>query len=264
MSQTILCQLPLSMENMKPFILDPSLSLAVDYHNSQLRDRALLIYCTNISIPGISIDLTGCSDAEQCQLIDAYITHKSTINIQNLTDIVVYLMLFFKGIVIPVQFQKLITTPSPSLVQHFFASPEYVDHLSKMMHVLDSIPLYLFTTNVAFTETYGEPSTVFPSIDDIHYTGYTFINVLNHPLFVTLYFTKHISADSQVYFKQQFKENLFEGKPLFHFFATQPNNHLLMLYNGLFGGTLSPEDVTAFNDFAVQELAKGTPNDIPV
>lgn len=265
MTNSIVCQLPLSMEEMKQFIVDSTNQLVVDYKNSQLKDRALLIYCTNIGIPNIAIDFTGCTDEDISTLVDVYITHKSTINIQCLADLVVHLILYFKGIRVPTEFMGLATTtPTAGTVRQFFSNQERVDHISKLMHVLDSIPLYMFSTNTAFAEVYGEPSTVFPTIDDIHYTGYTFVNLLNHPMFLTLYYVGSIPVDSQTYFKQQFEENLFEGKPLFYFFTTQSNNYLLSLYDGLFDGKLPPGEVFAFNEKVVQELLKGSTNDIPV
>ena len=229
---------------MKQFIVDPTMTLTVDYKNSKLKGRTLLIYCTNVNIANIDLDFKDCTQDEKFELIDAYITHTSTVSIMRLTECVIRLLTYAKGIDLPEEYQRILSFGMSSLsdeeIVEYCSDDLRREHLIALLHILDSIPLYLLTTNTAFEETYGKPSDVFTAIDDIKYTGYTFVNLLNHPVFLLTYYTAPFSSENR-YFVQQFEEALYGGKTLYTYFVNNENNYLLALFDALFTGKLTPE-----------------------
>jgi hypothetical protein len=110
----------------------------------------------------------------------------------------------------------------------------------------------MLTTNLAFEQTYGKPSEVFDTIDDINYTGYTFVNLLEHPVFLLQYYTAPFSGQGR-YFKQQFEESLYSGKTLYSFFVNNEHNYLLALFDAIFTGKLTPEFFNEMNQAALKE-----------
>lgn len=243
-------QLPLDFADMKQFIVDPTKPLNIDYKNSKLKGRTLLIYCTNVNIPIIDVDFADCTQEEKFELVDAYITHMSTVSILRLSECVIRLLTYARGIDLPIEYQHLLPFGMSSMsnedVVKYCEDPTRRNHLIALLHVLDSIPLYLLTTNVSFKAAYGDPSSVFVAIDDIKYTGYTFVNILNHPVFLLTYYTVPFSSENR-YFVQQFEEALYGGKTLYTYFVNNENNYLLALFDALFTGKLTPDFFTEMN-----------------
>lgn len=255
-AKVIAHKLPLSFEEMKEYIVDPKKVLRIDYKNSQLKERALLIYCTNINLQTLDIDFADCTTEEKFAMIDAYITHKSTLNICRLVECVLLLLFYAKGIPQgPYQNTLLFgaQTLSQRDIEQYCQNEQRRENLIHLLHLLDSIPLFMLTTNTAFEQTYGKPSEVYKTVDDINYTGYTFVNLLNHPVFLLQYYTAPFSSKG-MYFKQQFEESLYGGKTLYSFFVNNENNFLLPLFDALFTGKLTPEFFTAMNEAALKHM----------
>lgn len=249
-------KLPLAFDEMKEFIVDPSKPLTVDYKNSQLKERGLMVYCTNVNLQTIDIDFTDCTREEKFAMIDAYITHKSTFKVYRLVQCVLRLLMYAKGITLSETYQNLLPFGMQSLtdeeIKQYCEDGQRREHLIHLLHVLDSIPLYMLTTNTAFEQTYGKPDKVFDTIDDINYTGYTFVNLLEHPLFLLQYYAVPFSGQNR-YFKQQFEESLYGGKVLYSFFVNNENSCLLSLFDAIFTGKLTPEFFNEMNNTALKE-----------
>lgn len=235
---------PLSFDEMKEFIVDPSKSLVVDYNNSKLQDKTFLVYCTNISLQNIDISFDQCEKEKIFSLIDAYITQKSTLKLEVLLQCVIRLIIFAKGIQYPDEYQPFFARGKQILadedLQLYWSNETRRENLVKLMHVLDSIPIYLLTTNTSFRDVYGEPTEVFNVVDDINYTGYTFVNLFEHPIFLLVYYTAPVISCNR-YFKQQYEETLYKGKSLYYYFVNTEANFLLPLFNAIFSGELTPE-----------------------
>lgn len=236
--------IPLSFDEMKEFIVDPSKTLVVDYSNSKLQDKTFLVYCTNIGLQNIDIDFSECEQEKVFSLIDAYITQKSTLKIDVLLQCVIRLIIFAKGIQYPEEYEPFFVKGKQVLadedLQLYWDNETRRDNLVKLMHVLDSIPIYMLTTNTSFKEVYGEPTEVFNTVDDINYTGYTFVNLLEHAVFLLVYYTAPVMSNGR-YFKQQFEETLYKGKSLYYYFVNTEANFLLPLFNAIFSGEITPE-----------------------
>lgn len=257
-------KLPLSFDEMKEFIIDPLTPLVIDYKNSQLKDRALMVYCTNVSMQTVDVDFANCTTEEKFGMIDAYISHKSTFKIQRMIQCVVRLLMYAKGIQLADELKNLLPFGVESLtddeIKQYCENDQRRTNLIHLLHVLDSIPLYMLTTNTSFEQTYGKPVDVFETIDDINYTGYTFVNLLEHPVFLLQYYTVPFSGQRR-YFKQQFEESLYGGKILYSFFVNNENNYLLALFDAIFSGKLTPEFFNELNQAALKETQ---PNDTPI
>jgi hypothetical protein len=215
-----------------------------------------MVYCTNVNLQTVDIDFTGCTPEEKFAMIDAYITHKSTFKMHRMIQSVLRLLMYAKGIALSDVYQKLIPFGMETLtdeeIKQYCENEQRRNHLIQLLHVLDSIPLYMLTTNTAFEQTYGKPSEVFDLVDDINYTGYTYVNLFDHPVFLLQYYSVPFSGQSR-YFKQQFEEAIYGGKTLYSFFVNTENNYLLSLFDAIFTRKLTPEFFSKMNEAALRE-----------
>lgn len=241
---TIHVTLPLNLEQMKSVITTVGPTVIIDYHNSVLKGRGALIYLTNANIPNAVFDVSQCDKETVYDLIDAYITQKSIVPVRGLIDSVMQLLYVARGIVPNGDDQQSIDTTSLVKRDEFEA---YVSNerrhinFSKLIHVLDNIPLFALTCHTGFKDAVGDGATAFPSIDDVDYTGLTFVNLLEVDSFVTYYFSVPTTTQP-VYFTQQFDEYMFSGKNLFSYVS---NTMIFATLSGFLSGELSVDQLEA-------------------
>lgn len=236
MTTKIRTELPVSMETLRAVITTPNAAVEVDYANSKLKGRAALIYLTNTNLPNITLDVTGVEAVEKCQLVADYITQKSTLFIPQLVDTILYLLFKKKNVQLPFHIQSYLDQATlAGVTEDLLTEP-----LNHLIHVLDSLPLYAVSRNVGFQKTYGKPEAVFEIINNVDYTGFTFVNLFKHPLFVD-YYTAPITT-KPVYFVQQFEEYMFSGKSLFALFAETP---IMAIMDCFTSGNVTVEQLAA-------------------
>lgn len=222
---------------MKLLITTPGSSVIVKYAGSQLKGRPALIYTTNANLPNPSFDVTDVPREDVYDLIDNYITQKSTIRVNDLLFSVATLLFAAKGIELsPVdkQFVGDLSHVQPEELAAYRANPARASNLDRLLEVLENIVLYTITCSVGFRTACGEPSSFATVVNDVDYTGCTFVNLLEEEWFTTIFFSS-VSLSNPKYFQQQYDEYLYDGRNLFSYvsatfliptldmFMTQPN-----------------------------------------
>lgn len=241
--------LPLPLEDMKQAITSPDSTIVINYAASKLKGRTALIYMTNANLPNPHFDVAGVPREEVFTLIDAYITQKSTVNNRNLVDSVIQIVYAARGIeVSPVDQQSIDRSAllTREDVKDYLADQQRLENIVKLIHVLDSLVVFVLYSNTAFKGTEGEDPSI-PVINDIDYTGFTYVNLLEIESFMVSYFTLPPLTQPS-YFKQQFEEYMYNGKNLF---AYMSNTFMMPTVSSVLDGTITLDTLY----LAVQESA---------
>lgn len=216
---TITTSLPVSLDDMKLLITTPNSSVVIEYAKSQLKGRAALIYTTNANLPNPSFDMAGVDREDVYDLVDNYITQKSVVRINNLIYSVATLLFAAKGLTVPhedrVEFDK-VSLVQPEEIGAYMSNAQRSQNLNRLIEVLDNIVLFALTCSQGFRETCGDLSSMATIVNDVDYTGCTFVNLLEEEWFTTTYFSS-VSLANPKYFSQQYDEYLFNGRNLFSY-----------------------------------------------
>jgi hypothetical protein len=206
---------------MKSVITTPDVQVVIDYAGSALKNRSALIYLTNVDVPNTSFNMLGVDEIEIFGLIDSYITHKSTINIESLVMSVMLILMCVRSVHLSevdrqtIQQQSLITEDQ---VVAYLSDVTRSDNLLHLIHVLDNIPTFISSCSTEFIAEYGEPVEAFQCVDDVNYTGFTLVNLLSSDVFTINYYSAAVTSP-QAFFIQQFTEYLFSGRNLFSYLS---------------------------------------------
>jgi hypothetical protein len=233
---TINTILPLSLETMKQVVTTTNVEVVVDYTASQIKGRSALIYLTNANIPNVRFTVSTAEEA--FELIDCYIMHKSTINIDCLCASIVRLLLAIKAVELsPADEESIdgLSLISPDDVGEYLMDDKRRINLLHLIHVLDNIPTCLYATSPEFVKNHGAPETVFPVVNTLDYIGYTFVNLVSMESFLIAYYSVPTTAPV-VFFKQQFTEYAFGGKNLFAYLT---NTFMVPVLSAVAAGTLT-------------------------
>jgi len=227
---TVTTELPLSMDALRQVITQPDAGVVVDYNNSNLKGRAALIYMTNTNLPNVALNMTDVSLEEKFVLVDDYITHKSILHVAQLVNTVLNVLFAVRKVDIGAE-QDILDQVSLFPQEHvgeYLANPTRAEHINKLIELLDSLPLYAVTCSTSFREVYGKGKEAFEPVNDIDHTGFTFVHLLTHPLFLE-YFTQPATTTLK-YYVQQFDEYMYNGKSLFPFLVNSPVFGILECY----------------------------------
>jgi hypothetical protein len=218
-TNTITVTLPLSLDDMKAVITTPDISVNINYAVSKLKGRSALIYLTNVNVPNATIITDGVPTTELFDLIDKYVTLKSTIAIEGLLASIIQILFTLRKVSMH-QYDKAVITHrsliTDSQVEEYMSDTTRAKNIHQLMEVLDNITLFAITSSSAFKQLYGDPTKVFPTTNDIDYTGFTFINLLEYDIFVLNYYGTPVEA-APTYFVQQYDEYMYGGKNLFSY-----------------------------------------------
>lgn len=202
------------MDVLRQMITTKDHALVIDYANSTIRDRTALIYLTNTNVSVQQIDVAGVPEEDVFQLIDAYIMHKSAIDIPPLVTSVMLILLALKKVPIdPVDANYLLKTSLISVEQidRYLVDPERLKHIAHLTDVLDNMVTFIAASNATIKQTLS-----YEEVDDINYIGFTFVNLLKSDTF-TLYYYSAPLIHSPKYFTQHYNEYVYGGQNLFSY-----------------------------------------------
>lgn len=211
--------LPVDVATLREFIIHPMTQASVDYGASSLKGRTALIYLTNTNVNVKAIDVTGVDREEVYNLIDAYIMHKSPIMIEPLVASVQLLLLTVKRAKLAppdlAAFEDLSLIKASEL-DAYMADAVRLENLARLTDVLDNLPVYIARSNKQVTD-----DTHVQEVNDINYTGLTFVHLLTNDVFLISYLATPI-IHTPKFFTQQFSEYIYQGKNLFSFITDTP------------------------------------------
>lgn len=229
---------PFSMDVMREFFLDKSKVFVIDYAKSQLKGKSLLIYLSNLDIPceiKFSDDVTL---DEKFEMLKCYIESRNLFSVPSFTRAFADALLIFKGVSggKPFGSELLTLEEMKSFIEKNVATIE------KSVRFCDSLPFYAVTTSRAYREEFGDGvEQDVEVVDDPFYVGQNVVDLFSLKNFFELYFSR-VPLFAPVYFKRQFREQMFRGKNLFHYFFNS-NNTLLGMLMGIAEDKLGPKDL---------------------
>lgn len=204
---------PISIDNLKKYFIDKSLSFDIDYKNSSLKGSKLLVYLSNLDVP---VDIKIEYDGDFYNLIKDYMESSFIVNVKSLEMAVIEILFCSRKLLNETKHNNFIEQ-NKTLIQEWSSK-------------LDSLTLYnLYMVN---EDTFKEFVDGYPLADSLT-TGVNFVNLLKHEVFYSFY--QAVDKDGLKNYKGYFNEYMFKGKNLFSFWANE-NNPLFLLTFGISEG----------------------------
>jgi hypothetical protein len=225
---------PISIDNLKQYFTDKSVSYQIDYVNSTLKDSKLLTYLSNLDIPA-DIDFSECSILEQMNLLKEYLHSNMLVNINSLERESIILMLEFKGMSSSEKYKQFIQ--------------DNKEIIRKWISRIDSLILY----NIYIVDSQEIKDSVkeYPEDDTDSTEGINFVSLLKHEFFYTIY--GKLDQSSLRYYSKYFNDYMFKGKNLYSYWANDCNP-MYILTASISEGILEIEDYVEAKKNSIKEL----------
>ena len=208
---------PISIEDLKKYFLDKSITYNIDYTNSKLKGAKLLTYISNLDIP---CDITFDNKNEKDELLKEYLNSSVLCNIPSLELQTIKLMLEYK---------EIGTEKNPILYKNFIV--DNLEIIKQWESKLDSLTLYnMYIVNYPEMQEFAKGFTE-DNTDDL--SGINFLSLLKHEDFF-IYYSK-IKESNLKFYTKYFNEYMFKGKNLYSYWATE-NNPLFLITFGISEG----------------------------
>lgn len=212
----ISAEIPLTMEQVSYSFENPNAIFTIDYAESPFRGQKLLTYLSNLNLP-VNISLVNTNVVEQKEFILTYLGSTTIVRCTNMSEIAAALLCEIKGI--PLYYATgEIQVELQTLREIIRDNP--IDILRWAMF-MDSIPLFMMSTHLAFIEEHGQVRDEFPRVVDETAVGKNIVNLFRDPKFLELY--SSVMAQQMLYFEIQFEKPIFAGKPLMWWFNNISN-----------------------------------------
>jgi hypothetical protein len=198
---------PISIEDLKKYFTDKTITYIIDYTNSTIKGKKLLTYLSNLDIP---CDIRFTTKEEEEELLKEYLHFEMICNIPELEKCTIHLLLEQKGLV------------SVPIYQIFSEHNKKI--IKTWTEKLDSLIVYnAYTVNNHIFKNYVKQFPI-DETDDI--TGINFVSLLKHEEFYDFY----IETDEKnlKFYKNYFEKYMFKGKNLFSYWA-DPINPMFIL-----------------------------------
>jgi len=212
---------PISIQDLKKFFIDKSLSYIIDYDTSTLKDLKLLTYLGNLDIPcDVTFDPKNTTHLE---LFKAYLETSFLVKVNSLERAAIICLLEYKGL-----------TDSKIYVDFI---QNNIDLVKSWESRLDSLTLF----NIWCIDSQEFKDWVITHPEDTSdSTKYiNFVNLLKHEDFYGYY--QAINPESLKNYSKLFNEYCFKGENLFKFWATDVNPMFLLTW-GIASGTIENKD----------------------
>jgi hypothetical protein len=214
---TIRTIIPIAMDDLRQIITTPDATAVVDYGNSRLKSRAALIYATNVNLTQLEFDVTNASSEDVFALVDSYITLKSILDVRGLVFAVGIILRHIAGAPVTEQSVIDVSVIKPDQVEAYLADPARKANADNLFSLMSNLTTFTVTCYGAFKEKYGKGEDVFPVVNDIDFTGCTFVNLLQYDWFMLDFFANANGLLSPVYYVQHFDEYVYGGRNLFSY-----------------------------------------------
>jgi hypothetical protein len=225
---------PISIDNLKQYFTDKSISYQIDYANSTLKGSKLLTYLSNLDIPA-DIDFKDCSEQERLELIKDYLHSGMLLNVTSLEKEVILIMLELKSMTDSTIYKQFIE--------------DNIEIVKKWVSRIDSLILYnLYIIDSEEMKNYVKQ---FPEDNTDSNEGINFVSLLKHEFFYTLF--GRIDQSSLRFYSKYFDEYMFKGKNMYSYWANN-NNPMYMLTVGISEQLFKNEEYIEAKQNSVKEL----------
>jgi len=203
---------PISIDNLKSYFIDKTISFKIDYANSQLKGDKLLTYLANVDIPA---DIAVTEDNEEFfPLLKTYFEFPFILSVATLEKAATQAILQKRGIIEPNEkFSKFID--------------DNLLIIEQWESILDSLTLYNFTIlNVEDFNNFVQefPKATFPET----LTGINFVSLLKNEYFYDFYLAS--KKENVKNYESLFKDYIFKGKNLLAYWGVKQNPLFLLTY----------------------------------
>ena len=206
---TIETIIPISMDNLKKYFVDKETFYSIDYENSELKGKKMLTYLSNLDLPS---DIKN----PDLELVKEYLHNTTIVNINSLENIVIDILLEYKGI-------------SETVIYKTFIK-ENENIISLWSDKLDS--LSLFNMYIVNLDSFKDYAKSFEKDNTISLEGVNFVSLLKQERFYLFY--NRLNSNIKFY-TRYFDDYMFKGKNLYEFWST-PKNPMFLLTWGITQG----------------------------
>lgn len=194
----------------------------IDYENSRLKGKVLITYLSNLKI---KCRLILREPEITLTLIEEYLNIPVLVDMPDLADHAMNILLGYTG---------KPNTLTADLAEFYSRNRDILDAWVRRLY---SMPLFAM---YCMGDQYHEYVEQFPKDEEDGIAGINFVNLLKHPLFAVL--LEGVGEDQYTWNPVFFKEYIFQGNNLFHYFADR-NNPLFM-------GVLALQDPESFQAYS--------------
>jgi hypothetical protein len=222
---------PISIENLKKYFSDKSISYIIDYENSSIKGKKLLTYLSNLDLP---IDIIWKETDEYYELLQDYLEFQMILNVESLELKVIDLLLQHKNI-IEVQ------------------NKDFIENNKKIFEIWESKidSLTLFNMYIIEHDEFKQFVNSFPIDETESLEGVNFLSLIKHQ---ELYETfQNVDQEKLKFYKNYFNNYMFKGKNLFHYWSNE-NNPLFLLTYGISENLFSNQDYINAKNKDIEEI----------
>jgi len=211
---------PISIEDLKKYFTDKTITYIIDYTNSTIKGQKLLTYLSNLDIP---CDIVFTYKEEEEELLKDYLNFQMICNIPELESCVVQLLLEYKGLAEQKRYETFIES-NKQIIELWISK-------------LNSLTLYnMYIINA---EEFKSFVRQFPIDETTDLIGVNFVSLLKREDFYDFYLD--LDPSTMKFYKKYFEEYMFKGKNMYAYWAT-PNNPLFILTYGIAQGWAQKEN----------------------
>jgi hypothetical protein len=208
---------PISIEDLKKYFTDKTITYIIDYTNSTIKGKKLLTYLSNLDIP---CDIKFSTKQEEQELLKEYLHFEMICSIPELEKCTIQLLLDTKDI-------------SECVIYDEVFIKENIEIIQKWIERLESLIVYNLTTINKEDLGLAEILSKFPVDESTDITGINFVSLLKHENFYDFYIIGN--SKNLKFYKNYFEQYMFKGQNLFSYWAT-PINPMFVLTWGLVSG----------------------------
>jgi hypothetical protein len=243
MSNVIKTIAPISLENLKVYFSDKSTRYLIDYKNSKLQEQKILTYLSNLDL-NCDIEIEDFNDPDNAKLLQTYFGSTTLVNIPTLERAAMSVLFEYKGLIEPGHFSDFIK--------------ENLELVKSWVQKLDS--LVLFNTFTINDEAAKQEVRNYPEDPTDSVQGINWVSLLKNQEF--FYFYQILDVSNLRYYSRYFSENMFKGRNLYSFWATEQNPMFLITW-GILEQQINSKEWSNLLNQAQQEI-KEQQNATPV
>lgn len=193
-----------------------SITVGVNYHESEYKGKNLLYYIANIDV---NIDIMFISDHDgdfeidnALEVLTEYMSLNRISDVPSLNRLAAFCLARYAKLDVDAFF-------TPEFAFDKVKVDAWIEKNKEVVHkwhvFFQSLPIFMIESH-AHVRKILPPDQVYKEIDDIKYVSLNIINLVKMPGFVDLILSaRNVSAELFI-FKEQFKEAIYNGKNLFH------------------------------------------------
>jgi hypothetical protein len=237
---TIKTTAPISIDDLRKYFLDNTITYEIDYKNSKLKGQKLLTYLSNLDIP---CDIAADFDEEFLDLVKDYFNSPILLSVNILESIAMEILFCNRfGLTETASSQM----SNEKMTKFISENKDIIDHWSK---VLDSLTVYnMQTVDVPEFKEFVE-SHPLDETNDLK--GINFVQLLKYQDFYLFY--NKINREWLTNYRTYFNEYMFKSKNLYFYWANE-NNPMFLFTFGVANELMTSDEYRIAVNTTVKEL----------